>query len=216
MGHSKTIMEWSSLDAKMVLSYSCEYLKKENDFTDLGYLSNKYLKKTKVDADLYVFLTDYSSEFGLAGVAWLGTLCGHKQSRISISAYIPSDIYTAETITHEIGHNLNMEHDFTCEKVSQGQSGCDRYCATDSSQTCTNINSNMDYYEDPIDKWSCCSNSDFAILYNGLGSNFCLSEDGGSVCKDKAKTKKCKKWKKKGKCSKKKFYKKCMKTCGKC
>ena len=40
-----------------------------------------------------------------------------------------------------------MEHDFTCEKVSQGQSGCDRYCATDSSQTCTNINSNMDYYE---------------------------------------------------------------------
>ena len=40
-----------------------------------------------------------------------------------------------------------MEHDFTCNKVSQGQAGCDRFCATDSSQTCTNINSNMDYYE---------------------------------------------------------------------
>ena len=61
-----------------------------------SYLSNKYLKKTKVDADLYVFLTDFSNDFGLAGVAWLGTLCGNKQSRISISAYIFSDIYTAE------------------------------------------------------------------------------------------------------------------------
>merc|ERR1711956_71915 len=68
MGHSKTMMEWSSLDAKMVLSYSTEYLKKENYFNDLNYLSNKYLKKTKVDADLYVFLT-YSIP-GLAGVAW--------------------------------------------------------------------------------------------------------------------------------------------------
>ena len=58
--------------------------------------TNKYVKNTKVDADLYVFLTDYSSQFGLAGVAWLGTLCGNKQSRISISAYIFSDIYTAE------------------------------------------------------------------------------------------------------------------------
>ena len=61
-----------------------------------SYLSNKYLKKTKVDADLYVFLTDFSSQFGLAGVAWLGTLCGSKQSRISISAYLYNDIYTAE------------------------------------------------------------------------------------------------------------------------
>jgi hypothetical protein len=61
-----------------------------------SYLSNKYLKKTKVDADLYVFLTDFSNDFGLAGVAWLGTLCGSKESRISISAYLYNDIYTAE------------------------------------------------------------------------------------------------------------------------
>ena len=61
-----------------------------------SYLSNKYLKNTNVNADLYVFLTDYSNSFGLAGVAWLGTLCGNKQSRISISAYLYNDIYTAE------------------------------------------------------------------------------------------------------------------------
>jgi len=173
MGHSKTIMTWSSLDAKMKLSYTTEYLENEMDFTSLSDLSDKYVKNTNTDADLYVFLTDITSQ-GWVGVAYVGVLCGSKQSRVSISAYYSNDIYTAETITHEIGHNLNMEHDFYC-KPSTPDPTCDRFCATDSSQTCTNIGSNMDYYEDPIDKWSCCSNADFAELYNGLGSNFCLS-----------------------------------------
>ena len=35
--------------------------------------------------------------------------------------------------------------------------------------------STYSFIQDPIDKWSCCSNADFAELYNGLGSNFCLS-----------------------------------------
>ena len=52
-----------------------------------------------------------------------------------------------QTIAHEIGHNLNMRHDFDCKKEIFRQAGCDRFCATDSSQTCTNINSNMDYFE---------------------------------------------------------------------
>ena len=34
-------------------------------------------------------------------------------------------------------------------------------------------------FQDPIDKWSCCSNSDFANLYNGLGT-FCLSAHDGT------------------------------------
>lgn len=61
----------------------------------LSYLSNEYLKNTNTDADLYVFLTDITSQ-GWVGVAWRGVLCGVKQSRISISAYYDSDIYTAE------------------------------------------------------------------------------------------------------------------------
>ena len=40
-----------------------------------------------------------------------------------------------------------MEHDFVCNKLEERQPDCDRFCETNPSQTCTNINSNMDYYE---------------------------------------------------------------------
>jgi hypothetical protein len=60
-----------------------------------SYLSNKYLKNTNTDADLYVFLTDITDQ-GWVGVAYVGVLCGVKQQRISISAYYSNDIYTAE------------------------------------------------------------------------------------------------------------------------
>ena len=40
-----------------------------------------------------------------------------------------------------------MEHDFICKPGKPSPPECDRFCATDPSQTCTNINSNMDYYE---------------------------------------------------------------------
>ena len=112
-----------------------------------------------------MFLTDITDQ-GWVGVAYVGVLCGVKHTRASISAYYSSDIYTAEvisffrnnelshfvwfylqTITHEIGHNLNMEHDFKCKPSTPSPAECDRFCATNPSQTCTNIGSNMDYYE---------------------------------------------------------------------
>ena len=43
-------------------------------------------------------------------------------------------------MAHEIGHNLNMGHDFL------GSPGTKRTCVTDGSK-CTGINSVMDYYQ---------------------------------------------------------------------
>ena len=42
-----------------------------------------------------MFLTDITSQ-GWVGIAYVGVLCGSKQSRASISAYYSGDIYTAE------------------------------------------------------------------------------------------------------------------------
>ena len=63
-----------------------------------------------------------------------------------------------------------MDHDFV------GQQDVHRYCPTDTSHTCTKVGGIMDYNHDPpTDKWTCCSNYDFAVLYNKLGSAFCLT-----------------------------------------
>ena len=60
-----------------------------------SYLGNTY-PTNSADADLYVFLTEYSDQFGYAGLAYVGTLCGDKRSRVSIVAYFDDDIYAAE------------------------------------------------------------------------------------------------------------------------
>ncbi len=58
-----------------------------------------------------------------------------------------------------------MAHDFN------GSPGSPRYCSN--GETCTNIGSIMDYFQDPTDRWSCCSNEDFAEMYNDY-QPFCL------------------------------------------
>ena len=45
-----------------------------------------------------------------------------------------------QTIAHEIGHNLNMEHDFI-----DPNPGATRTCTTDGS-SCTDIGGVMDYF----------------------------------------------------------------------
>ena len=71
---------------------SKKYLKGGDDALQLvkGHLV------TKKDPDLYVFLTMPKDNLNLAGTAWIGTLCGKKSDRISISSYNYNDLFTAE------------------------------------------------------------------------------------------------------------------------
>ena len=65
------------------------------------------------DVNLWVFLTGSASQGGAAGMAWKGFLCSsNKAFRTSITKYVWEDEYTAEIVTHEIGHNLGLSHDF--------------------------------------------------------------------------------------------------------
>ena len=65
------------------------------------------------DVNLWVFLTGSASQGGAAGMAWKGFLCSsNKAFRTSITKYLWEDEYTAEIVTHEIGHNLGLSHDF--------------------------------------------------------------------------------------------------------
>ena len=65
------------------------------------------------DVNLWVFLTGSASQGGAYGMAWRGFLChSMKALRTSITKYLGEDEYTAEMVTHEIGHNMALKHDF--------------------------------------------------------------------------------------------------------
>ena len=60
-----------------------------------------------------VFMTYQNDEAGLVGLAWVATVCRENMTfRTSINEYFVSDAATGQIVAHEIGHNLNMLHDF--------------------------------------------------------------------------------------------------------
>ena len=66
-----------------------------------------------------------------------------------------------QILVHEIGHNLNMDHDFV-----NGDPNQKRFSSTGAA--CTDIDSYMDYYKN-LNKWSPCSVEDITQYYNQVG-----------------------------------------------
>ena len=73
------------------------------------------------DADLWVYLAKDEQMFGVVGLGWVGTLCKTTWSgyQASISEKRSSVLSTAEVVTHEMGHNMNMLHDFDEEHAGK-------------------------------------------------------------------------------------------------
>ena len=123
----------------------------DSDKGDLAGPIKEITLASDSDAHLFVYLCK-DETYGTTGYAWVGTLCRTYWPgfQTSISEKRSSVLTTAELVTHEVGHNLGMLHDF--EPVHK--EACDG----------TGF---MSYGTHPYE-WSTCSASDFLGLYNAV------------------------------------------------
>lgn len=62
-----------------------------------------------------VMLAYRNDQPGTVGIAYMGSVCSSAQLRIALCEYFNDDMKSAEVVAHEIGHNMNMDHDFVDE-----------------------------------------------------------------------------------------------------
>jgi len=166
--------------------------------------------------DLFTFITHP----GAAGVAYSSMVCEYGNSnRISFNKaygstqcnnYNPPETLdctvaeritlTAETIAHELGHALGMDHDFdqttydssgtyTYRKYGIDGAGSDS-CSSDSTDSdCDDCRGLLDYVDDGVG-WSKCSSRDFSryLTDGGERTPNCLTqahEEGLEKCNNK-------------------------------
>merc|ERR1711990_56373 len=172
--HAKTFFQHASLGTKFVLdlkplhNYPNTLRATGSELSTLNsYVVGNGASLPLVNTYALLSMRDGS---GPAGIAWLGTVCASRQWRTNINEYY-GDLDTAQLLVHEIGHNLNMAHDFTNNNPDSP-----RYSST--GQPCTDIDSYMDYYNDP-NRWSPCSVEDITAYYNSVGpevyGNSCMT-----------------------------------------
>ena len=103
------------------------------------------------------------------GMAYVSAVCQRKKRsqkyKQAIGLWGQSHGSVAEMVSHEIGHNLGMEHDFS---TSHGGTSDE-----ETSYNPCNHKGIMSYSGNPK-KWSECSVKDFTAHYYSLKDNWCL------------------------------------------
>ena len=120
----------------------------------------------KSEANLFVGLTHAPHGNHVAGLAWESAICNSRDWSMSINAWDADMTTFANTVAHELGHNLGMKHD---NEPNHKAKGCDKQGI-------------MSYgrYGENWTEWSICSKDDFtnhyrAVLMHGKKS-WCLPE----------------------------------------
>jgi hypothetical protein len=173
---AQTIYRWTSLQTSVTLCVRQErmisgsYSANEVDLRSVSAIS----RANPLDVNAYAYMVYDGNRGGTIGIAWVESTCAEKYYRSSLNEWFASRWITAVTLSHEIGHNLGMYHDFT-------SSGGNRF--DNVGRACTNIGGIMDYSQNPYDRWSTCSVQDFTAYRNqvvGSTGGFCIAT--GNTC----------------------------------
>ena len=128
-----------------------------DSFPSLRNLTDEKLGR----ADIAIFFGDRQTGDKYGGLAYVGIACtGPNWRKFSLNLWQISAAITAGTVSHEIGHNLGMQHD---HYKPHKDAGCDG----------TGI---MSYYDHPM-QWSKCSRADFEAHYLKYEDQWCMPKD---------------------------------------
>merc|ERR550532_3025641 len=103
------------------------------------------------------------------GIAHTGSVCKtSKGKQQSISMWNQHLSYAAQTIAHEMGHNLGMHHDFHESHGGNGEPNQSK-----SKYDCDG--KGLMSYDPAPNKWSSCSKSDLQAQYKAIGAaDWCM------------------------------------------
>eukprot|EP00092_Neocalanus_flemingeri_P005645 GFUD01006079.1.p1 GENE.GFUD01006079.1~~GFUD01006079.1.p1 ORF type:complete len:429 (+),score=58.16 GFUD01006079.1:93-1379(+) len=179
ISHVQTWFQHSSLDTKIFLDFvDSDFFETEAELSptkaNLAKLGSFLPAPLPTDRYAVVYLTTGTSGTTI-GIAYLNAICSQDKNKArSISAWDSSDstIRTAQTVAHEIGHNMGLYHDF---KVAR--TGRNTTCGPGKWNSGPN-NDLMNYGNQVQNKWSSCTNEDFKNYFSRVTSvsPFCLMQ----------------------------------------
>jgi len=133
-------------------------------------------------ADLMVYMGYKGTKESSIGIAYGGSVCQPKSmnkehEKLSLNIWDEKLSYAAQTIAHEVGHNLGMHHDFAIEnggndEANQGASLTD--CDGEGLMS----------YDPAPNKWSSCSQNNLKVQYHSIGANNWCMTSSSDGCKD--------------------------------
>lgn len=169
-----------------------------------------------INLNLFFSRTSRKSNGKRFGISYNGSVCHPKSKyRVIFVKWHKSDFATSLILAHEIGHSLDMNHDFMLTKDGQHVTRFDLH-----GSECSGIHGIMDYGIEsfPNHIWSSCSQQDLVMFYNQelkCRGKFCL-ENNQELCMDSLVA--CSQWTDDGKTCQghpqKQTY--CAKTCKTC
>lgn len=136
------------LNAKRIEHLSQDWTATEANLKLFEMYVDNTLPASDDNIDGFLVFSYENNMAGTTGIAYLGTSCETPRGgRVSISEWTTSNIVTAQTVAHELAHNLKIDHDFNEASDGSRDPSNPKTCTIESAPNnkCTDVSSIMDY-----------------------------------------------------------------------